>query len=167
VSLNVPKRPTQAPQRIGPDLPEVVLTMDEAGRVDAGPSRHDADVLTVERAFIHALDGGPMRQTELLTAVAGRRDTKVEALRRAVESGIVIRSGAGGKADPYHLSLPPAADSGSQVPEYMQEPESANSKMTGNPNVFASHSGSQSRVILGTRIGSRGPESGAHEAFDL
>ena len=131
-------------QRIGPDLPETVLVLDEAtGQVKAGPSRHEADVAAVERAFVQALDSGSLNRGDLLDHVEARRQLKLEALRRALDLGTIIRAGAGTKADPHRFSLPVGSGSGSQVPAYRGEPESSLSLFGEKPNDSAADCGSQ------------------------
>ena len=113
-------------QRIGPDMPETVITLDEAtGRIDAGPSRHEADVTAVENAMVAALGSSTLMRVELLVLVEARRQVKLEALRRAVERGTIIRSGAGSKSDPHRYTRGNDTDSGSEVPVYTREPQSS------------------------------------------
>jgi hypothetical protein len=115
-------------QRIGADLEETVIALDGAGRISAGLSRHDADVAHIEHAMLRALDnaGGPMTRAEWLEACEGRRQLKLEALKRLITApGTTIRrTGAGTKNDPYHFTAN-VTDSGSQVPSNSREPESS------------------------------------------
>jgi hypothetical protein len=135
-------------QRIGPDLLETVLTMDEAtGRVDVGSSRHDTDVAMIQQSFLSALRSGPLKQTDLIDAVEGRRQDKLAALKFAIEAGRIVRLGEGGKADPYRCALP-GEHSGSEVPTYRPEPQSTIGKIDEFPKDFGSHSGSQDRTSL-------------------
>ncbi|MDP3720030.1 MAG: AAA family ATPase [Acidobacteriota bacterium] len=130
-------------QRIGPDLPETVLTLADDGRVEAGPSRHDADVQSVARAFIESLKAGSQLRADLLDTVEARRQIKLEALRRAVASGTIIRSGAGSKVDPHRFALSGDSGSGSQVPSISREPESSLLLFEEKSNVSRTDSGSQ------------------------
>ncbi len=100
-------RTLESVQRIGRDLRRDSSHVGrETGHVDAGPTLHDAEVRTVAGALTEALAGGALCRQELLDAVEGRKQTKLEALDSAVKAGTIIRSGAGGKADPYRYSLP-------------------------------------------------------------
>ncbi len=146
-------------QRIGPDLPETVVTMTESGCVEAGPSRHDADIAFGERALVAALRTGSLTRADLLDQVEARRQLKLEALRRAVASGTIIRSGAGSKVDPHRFHLPHRSGSGSEVPSNSREPESSLSVIEGFPVEDAVDSGSRvptvptvPKVPTGTRI---------------
>jgi AAA domain len=133
-------------QRIGSDLPETVLVLDDGtGRLHAGQSRHEADVLFIETAMVSALQNAdhPLTQAEWLEACEGRRQLKLEALRRLVNSGTTIRSGAGGKADPYRYQLSPGSGSGSEVPLKSREPQSSLSLLSDSLNESAQDSGSQ------------------------
>jgi putative DNA primase/helicase len=134
-------------QRIGPDLPDTVLTLD-AGRCVAGGSRHEADVAHLQTAMLAALEReGTLTRADWLDACEGRRQIKLEALRRLVTSGTTIRSGAGSKADPYRYSVARDSDGGSQVPSNSREPESVGSLFSTNPNSSIKDCGSQVPIV--------------------
>jgi hypothetical protein len=131
-------------QRIGTDLPETVLVLDATGRPQAGQSRHEADVMFIEAAMVNALQNAEaaLTQAEWLEACEGRRQLKLEALRRLVNAGTTIRSGKGGKSDPfrYHRSLD--SSSGFQVPPKSREPENSLSLLSDSLNKCPQDSGS-------------------------
>ena len=130
-------------QRIGPDLPERVLTLTSAGDVTADQSRHDADLAVIITAIATALESGSLTRADLLDQLEARRETKLAALRVAVESGTIIRSGTGSKNDPHRFTLPSAADSGSPVPSKSREPESSSSLLSDSPKEFHPDAGSR------------------------
>lgn len=114
-------------QRIGSDLEETVIALSATGHMSAGLSRHDADVAHIEDAMQTALEnaGGPLTRAEWLDAVEGRRQLKLEALRRLSASGTTIqRSGTGTRNDPYRFAIAGIV-CGSQVPSIGREPESS------------------------------------------
>lgn len=144
-------------QRIGSDLPETVLTLADNGRVEAGSSRHDADVTHLRAGLLTALDnaGGPLTRAEWLEAVEGRRQVKLEALRQ-LTTGLgttITRSGAGTRNEPYRYAVT-VSDSGSQVPSNSREPESHLLAFTRNVNESRNKGGSQ--VPGSGESGSRG-----------
>lgn len=147
-------------QRIGPDLPETVITLDlETGRVSAGLTRHEADRGSIEALILAALTASPEQtRAEIDAAVEGRKALKAEALRVLLETGRLCRSGRGGKADPYRYAIvvpkagnhktatdQTAADSGSgsQVPVYTREPENHNRDSEGSLSNSEKDCGSQ------------------------
>jgi AAA domain len=158
-------------QRIGPDLPETVITMSEQGQVLAGPSRHDADVDVLQQALVAALHSGSLTRADLLDQVEARRQVKLEALRKAVASGTIIRSGAGSKVDPHRFSLPVGSGSGSEVPSIGWEPESSFSGIGGFPMETKTDCGSQvptvPEVPTGTTIVVPEPECDVDGDFTL
>ncbi len=97
-------------QRIGEDLPETVLMLENNGWV-----RLQGDVLAfrAERAkalVLEALEAeGPMPRQVLLEALAAekiKRDAAARALKLLVEEGRVVRLGSGKKGDPFIYALP-------------------------------------------------------------
>lgn len=131
-------------QRIGPDLPEVVLTLDACGRSTAGHTRHDADVQHLQDVMLAALDSaGDLTRTDWLDGVEGRKQLKLEALRRLTDAGTIIRTGGGTKADPHRFRPATTHDSGSRVLSNSREPESSLPMFTESPNVSSRDSGSQ------------------------
>jgi hypothetical protein len=114
-------------QRIGPDLPETVITLDpETGRITAGPTRHEADRGTVEAAIVAALQSTtlPQNEAELDAAVEGRTALKHEGLRALVRAGGVTRLGRGGKADPYRYAVL-VPEAGNKQPDPVGVPDSS------------------------------------------
>jgi hypothetical protein len=144
-------------QRIGDDLHETVIALDANGRIDAGRSRHDADVDHLETALLNALEnaGGALTKKEWLEAVEGRYQLKLEAQRRVLATwGTTIRrTGAGTRNEP-HRYIVTLTDSGSQVPSNSREPESLSLSLGKNAKDSVSDGGSQvPRLLEG---GSRG-----------
>jgi hypothetical protein len=123
-------------QRIGAELPEMVLTLEGDGRVLAGPSRHDADRSCVEAAIMAMLAGiqVPVTEPEIGTGVEGSTALKREALRCLFAAGRVSREGKGVKSDPYRYVSGAGHATGSDVPGvsrllvpgYIQEQENEN-----------------------------------------
>jgi hypothetical protein len=131
-------------QRIGPDMAETVVALDEqSGEVRPGLTRRDADVRAVESMLVAALKSAPQTRAELLDQVEARRQLKLEALRRAVESGTITRSGAGTKSAPHVYSLGVDSDSGSQVPANTREPESSSPSLPENVSALSTDCGSR------------------------
>jgi hypothetical protein len=95
-------------QRYGEDLDEITLTFDPTSRtITAGPSRQEADTQEAAQVIVAFLTAQPEAAEEktILEAVEGRRALKVKALRWLVETQAVIRSGKGGRGDPYRYSV--------------------------------------------------------------
>lgn len=123
-------------QRIGPDLDETVVTMDETtGDVRLGGSRYLVDLQTIARAMHETVRAaGPVgiRRDELLAEIEARRDLKLRALKALADDPAIERLGAGTKTDPHRFRLTPEpacsevpdADTGSRVPYRAWEPES-------------------------------------------
>lgn len=100
-------------QRIGPDLPETVVSLDpKTGCLTRGATRLDADRANVETAILAALAKAeaPITEAVLEAAVEARTRLKHAALRVLVQAGRVRRDGKGGKGDPftYRMSVPEA-----------------------------------------------------------
>lgn len=97
-------RTLQTIQRYGDDMEEVILNYDkQTGRVDIGGTRQEEDMDSMEEAICDFL----LKQTEpfiekaIMDEVEGRNALKRKALRELVKQGAVIRTGRGGKGDPY------------------------------------------------------------------
>ena len=96
-------------QRIGPDLSETVVTLNEqTGRVTLNGSRQDADEARMAALILEALQaaGKPITEPELAETVEGRTALQRYALRRLVSREQVSRTGKGGKGDPYRYAIP-------------------------------------------------------------
>jgi len=96
-------------QRIGPDLDETVVRMDEAtGDVHLGGSRYLADRQLVVEAMIDAIaDAGAVGivRPDLLAAVEARRDVKLKALAVLGSDPRIVRTGAGTNGHPHRYCL--------------------------------------------------------------
>jgi hypothetical protein len=112
-------------QRIGPDLPELVVTLHiETGRVSLGGTRHDADVAELKDGMLSALkDSEGLTETELSKQVEGRSKGKREAIRALLAEGKVERHGAGKRRDPYLYTVSPTL-----VPIHSREQETEKRK---------------------------------------
>lgn len=140
-------------QRIGPDLPETVVVMDDqTGDVRLAGSRYLVDLQAVAAAMFDAVAAaGEIRRDDLLASIEARRELKLKALQRLIDDPRVERLGAGTKTSPhgYRIRREPASmtgtesDSGSRVPLKRREPESSTSVYS-TPAV--ADSGSQERV---------------------
>jgi predicted ATP-dependent serine protease len=98
-------------QRIGPDLPEtLILLNEETGNVHLGATKHEAEIRQVEELIIAALQNASDKPTqpELEAMVEARTQIKRESLRRLLAREQVIRSGTGLRGTPfrYHLPVP-------------------------------------------------------------
>lgn len=149
-------------QRIGPDLQETVLTLDALGCTEIGDTRHEADVTHLQQALLNTLAaaGGGLTRPEWIDACEGRKQTKLEALRRTLESGTTIRTGAGTKADPYRYFMAGESDSSSQVPSNSREPEFSKLVFLDRINKHGADSSSQVPAVPQV------PEVPAEPAFD-
>lgn len=90
-------------QRIGPNLPETIIRLDEGtGIVGLGGSRLDAEVDEIAGQMIDALTqaGVPLTQPDLYAAVEGRTDMKRRAIKVLASRGQAIVTGTGRKGDP-------------------------------------------------------------------
>jgi hypothetical protein len=112
-------------QRVGEDLPETVILLDEkTGIVRLGDSRQDADVTAVEQSILEVLRSadGPLPEDEIDKRVEARTTLKRKALRRLVPEQ-VTRTGKGGKTYPYRYTV---SGSRSFVPSKEGEQENRN-----------------------------------------
>lgn len=128
-------------QRIGADLEETVITLDDSGRARSGQSRHTADVDFVRAALLQALTtSAGLTRDEWLEAVEGRKQVKLEALRHLIDSGTTFRTGTGKRNDAfrYHVAV-----GGSQVPSDSWEPETHSSTLVDFPKAVSGNGGSQ------------------------
>lgn len=98
------RRTVQAIQRYGEDLDEVVLAMDDAGRItitetvaEARESEHEARVWAV-------VQGGAFTESQIVSAVGGDRVAVRFALRQLVSEGFIERRGTGKRGDPYEYA---------------------------------------------------------------
>lgn len=110
-------------QRIGPDLPETVVELDETtGRVRPAGTRALVDQTLVEQAIVEAVAaaGEPMTREAIFELVTARNVLRMKALTALVNTGSLIRLGTGRRNDPYRFTLPPreqeTADAGTPEP---------------------------------------------------
>jgi putative DNA primase/helicase len=95
-------------QRIGPELPPTLLTLDAGtGRVVLGSTREDADTDALKAAMLAALEESPEALTEdaLAAQVEGPTRLKRAALRALAASGQVTRTGAGTRGHAYRYAF--------------------------------------------------------------
>jgi len=116
-------------QRYGDDLDEMTITLDPITRdISAGASREELDRAEAKQTLLDYLKSIPrpgMTEAELDEVIEGRRGTWKKALRELVKDKQVVRTGEGGKADPFRYS-------GSGSPPYSREPENG-SRARGEP----------------------------------
>lgn len=100
-------RTIQTIQRYGSDMEEIVLEYNpETRSITVGGTKQEQDICWVEEAIIDFLS----KQTEPVTEkvindeVEGRTALKRKALRELIKQGEIVRSGRGGKGDPYRYS---------------------------------------------------------------
>jgi hypothetical protein len=137
-------RTIHSAQRYGTDLAETVLCYDQTTRtVSLGDTKEAEDQARLGEAICEYLQGQPAPVLEAVIddAVEGRRAVRKKALRHLVATGRVLRSGKGGKAEPFTyamadiLSQQDSGFSGSVVPNIYQgtwEPESKNGFIASN-----------------------------------
>jgi len=95
-------------QRCGEDLEETVVRLDaEIGQILLAGTREEADTERLSVELVEALreEREPVREEPALGLVEGKKQTKGKALRRLVDAGVVTRTGAGKKGDPYLYSV--------------------------------------------------------------
>jgi hypothetical protein len=97
-------------QRIGPDLGETVVVLDEeTGTLRFGGTRALVDLELIMAALVEAVrQASPegLDRSALLAEVEARRDLKLKALKTLVDTGRLIRTGHGHRFDPYRFVLP-------------------------------------------------------------
>jgi putative DNA primase/helicase len=114
-------------QRYGTDLDETVLEFDATRRATTlGTTRQQAEQDKLGRkvlAFLQANPGSP--EAEILKAGLGRRQNMVTALR-AMIGREVVRTGKGGKTDPYRYSYSaePRSEFGTTTRNSLTDPAS-------------------------------------------
>jgi hypothetical protein len=97
-------------QRYGTDMPDSILTLDEATRrIGLGTSGTRPDAAVMHERVLLALDT-PMEESLLRSKVAGDNNLAARALRDLVDDGRVERSGGGKRGDPYVYARAPRGD---------------------------------------------------------
>jgi hypothetical protein len=97
-------RTIQTVQRIGQDMPEIVLQFDTESRIlSLGPQKAQADVQAIAEAILEYLKGTnePKTESEIEAAVEGKTGIKRKALRAIVGQGKITREGVGRRGDPF------------------------------------------------------------------
>lgn len=100
-------RTLQTIQRYGEDLEETVLNYDKGeGSVTVGNTRQEQDTNCMEELIIDFLSKQkePVIEKVIADEVEGRTALKRKALRELIKQGEIVRSGRGGKGDPYRYS---------------------------------------------------------------
>jgi hypothetical protein len=94
-------------QRYGTDLDEVVLGMDpDTYRITLDGTRKEADERHAAAQIQQYLStSGPARRSDITENVEGRQAVKVDALKKAVREGRVVRTGTGKKGDPIFYAI--------------------------------------------------------------
>jgi AAA domain/Bifunctional DNA primase/polymerase, N-terminal len=127
-------RTLESIQRYGEDLEEISVELDPVTRnVHAGGTRAEAELADAARLILECLAGvyGPVTEAELDGAIECRRQLWKRALRDLVGTGTVLRTGRGGKTDPFRYCGSPSI-SGNQgtrtlFPDLTADPESKDS----------------------------------------
>jgi Bifunctional DNA primase/polymerase, N-terminal/AAA domain/Bacterial regulatory proteins, gntR family len=95
-------------QRYGDDLDEITLDFDPVTRdITAGPPPNELEELEARAEILKHLAGRPgssLTEAELEEAIECRTTTQRRALRQLVADGRVLRTGRGGKGDPFRYS---------------------------------------------------------------
>jgi hypothetical protein len=97
-------------QRYGDDLEEITLTLDPVTRnVGSGPPRAEAEIRDASTLILETLHRAkaPMTEADLDGAIECRRQVWKRALRDLVGTDKVLRTGRGGKGDPFRYSGSP------------------------------------------------------------
>jgi len=100
-------RTLQTIQRYGEDLEETVLNYDKGeGSVTVGNTRQEQDTNFMEESIIDFLSkqNEPVTEKAINEEVEGRTILKRKALRELIKQNKIVRSGKGGKGDPYKYS---------------------------------------------------------------
>jgi AAA domain len=98
-------------QRYGEDLDEITLDYDPVTRdITAGPPPNELEELAARAQILQHLAGvsDPMTEPELEEAIECRTKTQRRALRQLVADGKVLKTGRGGKGDPFKYSCSPS-----------------------------------------------------------
>jgi AAA domain len=94
-------------QRYGDDLDEITLTLDPVTRdITAGPPRQEVEDAEAAGLILRHLGAiaSPVTEADLEEAVECRTKTQRRVLRTLHKSGQVVRTGRGGKGDPFLYS---------------------------------------------------------------
>ena len=129
-------------QRYGTDLPETILNFDSDQRtVTVGKSKEDTDLDNLKDVLLDYLSssGEPLTEAVISEEVEGRTTVKRKALRELVTEDKVIRTGKGGKSDPFTYSC-------SLVPIYIQGTTKQESENNPKPTTDAKYSCSRNPI---------------------
>lgn len=119
-------RTIRSQQRYGIDLEESILVFDSETRTSTlGDTVGDVSEVDVEvslNAFLRNRPG--VTEATIKAGVPCKNEVRIRKLRELCQSGLVVRSGRGGKGDPFTYSLPvtsfdvpaPAAGQGNKNP---------------------------------------------------
>jgi AAA domain-containing protein len=94
-------------QRYGTDLEEITVCLDPAtGDVAVGPPRDEVEAAEAADLILGYLINvnNPVTEAEIEAAIECRTKTQRRALRELVGTGKVVRTGRGGKGDPFRYS---------------------------------------------------------------
>lgn len=152
-------------QRIGRDLEPLVVSMDATtGHVQAAGTKRHVDESEAAQRILDALreHAAPVTEAWVKRNVEGRQEDLVRALRLLLRQARIIRSGRGGKSDPYQYEC--AGSEGSQVPKVPEVPRKPDFpqgdllQSTESPIATESIAGSDvERALSEERSGSRFP----------
>lgn len=151
-SRNEQYRTFRTSQRVGPELPEMIVTLDaETGRSHLGPSRQSADVATLADEMLAFLEGAPapMTEPELEKHVGGKTSLKRRALRDLLDQNRVHRVGKGRAGEPFRYVF----GSRSLVPSIVVEQENKTLKTAKQARQHRRESCSQAFPVLTSASG--------------
>jgi AAA domain-containing protein len=149
----------------GDPLPETVLRLNpKTGRPELGGTRQAADEAAMRQAMLDYLAAqlAPVERSEIYDAVEGRAALKGKVLRQFVEEGLVVKTGAGKKGDPFVYAV-----SRSLVPAYRGEQENEQPKPGLSAHQNGLYSDSRKIGVPSTAGDSQEPVSQAVEEVDL
>jgi KaiC/GvpD/RAD55 family RecA-like ATPase len=114
-------------QRYGEDLPETILVMDAAGRIEAGGTRNDHDRAQAEKAILDYVGEAPgATKDDIREEVKLKTQVVQEALTRLVKEKKLRRDGGGKKGDPYRHFVAEGRPEDSSEDSGSQERENRN-----------------------------------------
>ncbi len=100
-------RTIRSTQRYGPDLEETTLRFEAATRITTlGETKEREEESRIGAGILAYLEakGDPMTEAEIDSDVEGKTRIRRSALRVLVAAGKIIRSGKGGKSDPFRYT---------------------------------------------------------------
>jgi hypothetical protein len=96
-------RTIRSTQRIGDDLPEMVLGFNpQTHRISLDGTRQEVEVNSLKQLILAAMSTAEMTEIEIFDAVEhGKTGAKRTALRELYRDGVLLRLGTGKKGQPF------------------------------------------------------------------